>query len=94
VAEVVPFFPFTEFERMVVVQQELLNLKQNLAKPDNQKIGRTFGNITIKLQDQPQVWQHCCFELAEVLRLPKPAAKVWIQSIRHQTRFQLLLTEH
>lgn len=55
--EVVPFFPFTEVERMVVVQQELLSLKKHLAKPANQKIGRTFGNITLELQDQPEVRQ-------------------------------------
>jgi exosortase/archaeosortase len=59
VTGVIPFFPFTELESMVVVQQQLLKVQQAMKAPPSEKIGRLFGRISVGLQDQPQVCMHC-----------------------------------
>jgi hypothetical protein len=52
---VVPFFPFPEFEQMILTQQCLLALKQSVSAPVKEVEGRLHGNIHLQLYDQPEV---------------------------------------
>lgn len=57
VTSVIPFFPFTDCEAMVVAHDVLLDMQSTMKAPKSEKDGRMYGSITVELQDQPQVGQ-------------------------------------